>query len=393
MADSSDQEGHGMDTFMQIQAVDQATLTPFVRQALGSESVSLIDWQVAPYGGGAGQCVYRFVGSAHDRGKTIPWSLVLKVVPTSSSDDEPSAWQYGRRELLAYQSGLLADLPGGLRAPRCFGVDEQPGGDGWLWLEEIADAATGRWPRERFTFVAYQLGTFSAAYLTGRPLPAYAWLSRGWFRSIATSATSAIAQLPTLLDHPLLRPALPGDTASRVLHIWDERETFFKALDQLPQTFCHLDAFPRNLFVRNEGSGEAHIAAIDWEYAGTNALGAELAPLVGGSLLFDEADLATVDELEAAVFTSYLDGLGDAGWRGDMQLVRQGYTLALVLHYVFLQVSVFVEGTHNEAFRQFAEQQLNRPYAKILDRTAVFLDFLLVRADEARQVLRSRLNV
>jgi hypothetical protein len=97
-----------------------------------------------------------------------------------------------------------------------------------------------------------------------------------------------------------------------------------------------------------------------------------------------------VDELEAAVFTSYLDGLGDAGWRGDQRLVRLGYALALVLHYVFLEVNVLVEGTHNEAFWQFAEQLLNRPYAKILDRTAVFLDFLLAHADEARQVLRSR---
>jgi Phosphotransferase enzyme family len=390
MAGSSGQGGVVMNTITQLQAVDQARLTPLVRQALGSESVSLIDWQVAPHGGGAGQSVYRFVGSAHDRGKTIPWSLVLKVVPTPSSDDEPSAWRYGRRELLAYQSGLLADLPAGLKAPRCFGVDEHSGGGGWLWLEEIADAATGRWPHERFTAVAHKLGTFSAAYRTGRPLPEYAWLSQGWFRSIVTTATSAITQLPTLLDHPFLLPALPGDTASRVLHVWDERETFFTALDQLPQTFCHLDAFPRNLFVRHDSSGQIHIKAIDWEYAGTSALGAELAPLVGGSLLFDETDLATVDELEAAVFTSYLDGLGDAGWWGDQQLVRLGYMLALVLHYVFLEVNVLVEGTHNEAFRQFAEQLLNRPYAKILDRTAVFLDFLLVRADEARQELRFR---
>jgi hypothetical protein len=379
-----------LDIMIQLQAVDRARLTPLVRHALGNESVSLIDWQVAPYGGGAGQRVYRFMGSADDRGKTIPWSLVLKVVPAPSSDDDPSASHYARRELLAYQSGLLANLPGGLAAPRCFGVDEQPAGEAWLWLEDIVDAATGRWPRERYTAVAYKLGTFSAAYLTGWPLPAYAWLSRGWFRSLVTSAASSVAELPMLLDHPFLRPAFPGDTAARVLQVWDERETFFTALDLLPQTFCHLDAFPRNLFVRTEPGGETQITAIDWEFAGTSALGAELAPLVGGSMLFDEADLATVDELEAAVFASYLDGLGDAGWRGDRQLVRLGYSLALVLHYVFLQLDFLVAGTQHEEVRQFGEQLLNRPYAKLLDRTAVFLDFLLARADAARQVLRSR---
>ena len=378
-----------MDTLAQLQAADQATLTPLVRQALGSASVSLIDWQVAPFGGGAGQCVYRFAGSAQDQGKIIPWSLVLKVVSTLSTEDEPSAWHYGRRELLAYQSGLLADLPGGLAAPRCFGVVEQPRGDGWLWLEEITNAATGRWPRERFTAVARQLGSFSAAWLTGRPLPAHPWLSQGWFRSKVAGAASGIAELPMLVDHPLLRPALPGDTAARVLRLWDERDAYFNALDRLPQVFCHLDAFPRNLFVRNTGDGTLQIVAIDWEFAGVSALGAELAPLVGGSLLFQEADPARANELEQAVFPSYLEGLRDAGWRGDQQLVRLGYNVALVLHYVFLMLEAVQWGTQDEDFRQWVEQVLGQPYSKVLEGNALFFEFLLARADEARQMLGS----
>jgi hypothetical protein len=378
-----------MDTLAQLQAIDQATLTPLVRQALNSESASLIDWQVAPFGGGASQSVYRFAGSAQNGGKIIPWSLVLKVVSTPSTEDEPSAWHYGRRELLAYQSKLLADLPGGLAAPRCFGVVEQPGGDGWLWLEEITNAATGRWPRERFTAVARQLGIFSAAWVTGRPLPAHPWLSQNWFRSKVADATSAILELPTLVDHPLLRPALPGDTAARVLRLWDEREAYFNALDRLPQVFCHLDAFPRNLFVRNTSDGTSQIVAIDWEFAGVSALGAELAPLVGGSLFFREVDPAWANELEQSVLPSYLEGLRDAGWRGDQELVRLGYSVALVLHYVFLTLGAVQWGTQDEDFRQRAEQLLGHPYSKILEGHAMFFEFLLARADEARQMLGS----
>jgi hypothetical protein len=166
-----------MDMLAQLQAIDQATLTPLVRQALDSTSALLVDWQVAPFGGGASHSVYRFAGSAQNQSMIIPWSLVLKVVSMPTTEDEPSAWRYGRRELLAYQSGLLEGLPAGLAAPRCFGVVEQPGGGGWLWLEEISHAATGRWPPERFTAVARQLGNFSAAWLTRRSLPAYPWLS------------------------------------------------------------------------------------------------------------------------------------------------------------------------------------------------------------------------
>ena len=135
-----------MDRLAQLRALDQATFTPLVRQALDSESAVVIDWEVAPFGGGASQSVYRFVGSALDQDTIIPWSLVLKGASTPSPQDDPSAWQYARREVLAYQSGLLADLPGGLAAPRCFGVVAQPGGDSWLWLEEITHAARGAGP-------------------------------------------------------------------------------------------------------------------------------------------------------------------------------------------------------------------------------------------------------
>lgn len=256
-------------------------------------------------------------------------------------------------------------------------------------MEEITDAATGRWPQERFTAVARQLGIFSAAWLTGRPLPAYPWLSHGWFRSKVADAASAIAELPTLVDHPLLRPALPGDTAARVLQIWNEREAYFTALDRLPQVFCHLDAFPRNLFVPNTGDGTRQIVAIDWEFAGVSALGAESAPLVGGSLLFREVDPARANELEQAVLASYLKGLRDAGWRGDQELVRLGYSVALVLHYVFLMLGTVQWGTQDEDFRQWAEQQLGQPYSKLLEGNAMFFEFLLARADEAKQVLGS----
>jgi len=340
-----------MDTLAQLQAVDQATLTPLVRDALDSDAVTLLDWQVAPFGGGAGRCVYRFAGGAHDHGTTVPWSLIVKVATAATGAEDPSGARYWKREMLAYQSGLLADLPAGLAAPRCFGVTEQPGGGGWLWLEEITDAATGRWPRERYAAVARRLGVFGAAYMTGRPLPAHPWLSRGWFRSFVANFAVEMAELPALLDHPHLRPAIPPATATRILRLWDERDAFCDALDRLPQTFCHLDINPRNLFVRNVGMGEIESVAIDWEFAGVSALGAELASLIGGSLLFYLVDLDGANELEAVVVTSYLEGLADAGWRGDPRQPRLGYLLALALHIIFVDVGALVGATRDTECR------------------------------------------
>lgn len=377
-----------MDTLAQLQAIDQATLIPLVHQLLGSTSPRLVDWQVEHHGAGASRSVYRVAGHADVQGTTVPWSLILKVAHVDGRVN-PSGASYWKREILAYQSGLLADLPAGLAAPHCFGVVEHQGGGGWLWLEEITDAAADRWSRERFTVVARHLGTFAAAYLTGRPLPFYPWLSRAWFRGNVARTAAAVALVPTLVDHPFLSPALPGDIAPRVLQVIDEREILLDALDALPQTFCHIDAFPRNILVRARGDKDVQLVMIDWDSAGVSALGADLAALVGGSLFFDETELVTADELEQAVFASYLSALRAAGWQGDQDLVRLGYTAALVLHHLFLLLSVIVRGTSDEEFRQFVEQLMKRPYMEILERNAILFEFLLARADEARQLLRS----
>ncbi|WII38179.1 hypothetical protein [Paenibacillus thiaminolyticus] len=56
-------------------------------------------------------------------GRTLPWSFVVKLVIPSAAA-EPGHYSYWKREALAYQSGLLEELPG-IRAPRCYGVEEQ----------------------------------------------------------------------------------------------------------------------------------------------------------------------------------------------------------------------------------------------------------------------------
>jgi len=60
----------------------------------------------SPIRGSARNALYRFAGSAQDQAKIVPWSLVLKVVPASTSDDEPSAWFYWKREILERNATL-----------------------------------------------------------------------------------------------------------------------------------------------------------------------------------------------------------------------------------------------------------------------------------------------
>src|SRR5438309_3595584 len=87
-------------------------------------------------------------------------------------------------------------------------------------------------------------------------------------------------------------------------------------LEAGPQTLCHLDFHPGNLF-----GGESETVVVDWAYCGLGALGEDAGNLVPDTLLdgFVAADRGA--ELEQVVWDGYLAGLADAGWPGDERAV------------------------------------------------------------------------
>ena len=218
-------------------------------------------------------------------------------------------------------------------APRCFGVVEHPGGGAWLWLDEVMDQCGPRWPLTCYAHAAHSLGRFNGAYLTDRVLPAAPWLSMNWVGTQVAQTAPALAQLPSVLDHPLVRRAYAAEIAARVERLWSQRAVLLAALDRLPQTFCHLDAFRRNLFVRSDARCQYETVAIDWAFAGTGALGEDLVSFVLSPVIFFEIEPAQLPALEELALTQYTHGLRAAGWAADAGIVRLGYTSAAALRF------------------------------------------------------------
>ena len=144
--------------YYDLSTINSVTLTSVLQRALNSENVEIIDWNISRVQGGAGDVggvissVHRFTGKAHDQGQEKNWSLILKVAGTTAPSDDPSDPRYWKREVLAYQSGRLSDLTGGLAAPRFFGSIEFSEKVVGLWLEDMIDvvgrkvASGALWP-------------------------------------------------------------------------------------------------------------------------------------------------------------------------------------------------------------------------------------------------------
>ena len=225
-------------------------------------------------------------GSAHVGGASHPWALVVKVCAAADGAD-PGAWDYPAREGLAYGSGLLAALPGGLAAPRCLAVETQPDGTSWLWLEAVTDAHPGPWPLERYARVARQLGRFNGAYLTGVPLPDQPWLSRGWLRDFVEPSGPALTELERLAGPGSSSAARAALSAARH-HRAAPPVGGAGALPHRPGPAAANLLPPRRLPPQpadRAGPEGEQLVAVDWAYAGHGAVGEELVAAGAGQPL------------------------------------------------------------------------------------------------------------
>ncbi len=378
-----------------LAAVDAALLSPFVCQALGDDSAVVLDWRCMPLGGGMAQAnggsygTYRFAGQARCHDKVQGWSLVLKATAADvaagqyvgADESHPSYW---KREILIYQSGLLADLPEGLVAVRCLGVVEYPNQEFWIWLEDVEDST---WVRQDYRLVAYHLGQFNGAYLAGRPIPHASWLSPGPVRLWLEWAEPGIGEIETLSRLPINRLWVDAAAIDRIRNLWAQREQLLCGLDSLPRTFCHHDALRRNLMLRPNRLAQRETVAVDWAAAGTGGVGVELEALIGGSAIMYEIPARELKDYEAVALAGYVAGLRQAGCEVDPDVVRFGFAAAAALHYGVGLACLHLSLLADEQQVQFRERFFARPRGELMAGKGIFQRYFLDLGDEALQLL------
>ena len=382
-----------------VQQFDSETLTPLARLAVGQGDLRLEGWQVQALSGGfeQGSSVQRISGVGEVNGKSTPWSLILKTITRMPGNSaSPQASHYWQREPNYYQSGLLADLPGGLRAPRCYGVVERPGCF-QLYLEDLKDAFNGPgpdhgWPMETYRTAARCLGEFNGAYLAGVPIPAAEWIPRRWLGAYIEEAAPNMDLFFRSLDHPMLKRSIRGISPTLIRQAWEQRHEILAALDRLPQVFCHQDTFCRNLFAERAAGGE-RLAAVDWSFAGPGALGCELGALIPASMGLGTIPFAQGGQLAQSALAGYLEGLDSAGWHGNPDLVRFGFSANCFWRYpIGALIGEFTENVINEAYYPIVEQMMGIPVEQVADSTAEWMAWTVPYYEETMR-LKKALNL
>ena len=190
-------------------------------------------------------------------------------------------------------------------------------------------------------------------------------------------------------SHPLYSSVFPPAAVRAIHAIWAERHAWLDCIEALPQTFSHLDAFTRNIFLRPGPDDDLAVGLIDWGFSGVAAVGEEIAPLVAASIAFSDLAHIAPDALDRAVFAGYLEGLRDAGWTGDEVLVRAAYTGSIALRYGVGPQRAFLPMLLDERYHPFLEELFGVPIADFGKRYASRGEWILGLADEFRLLLPS----
>jgi hypothetical protein len=330
------------DILEQLKAINQAVLTNVVRKDQRDHELVLVNWTVAPLShekiiettGG----LFCFSGQGQGAKGIQPWKVVMKCINNPKEPDEDQrVWYYWQREILAFQSGFLEQLPPGVRAPRFYGTMEIDNGGAWLWMEHIQETTGKHWSLEDFRRTARHLGRSQGKYLVGTPLIDQPWLTQTFFRNVWDkqgwwSGFMNPSSKENAWQSPITQRGFDDQHKLRVLQLLDEKENFFDANYRLPQVLCHNDASRRNfMWSRSAQTGEEELVGIDWAFTGIGALGNDLGQLVGTSLFFFEYNPKDAETLEAAQLEGYLAGLADNDIHIDPRLVRLGYLISLSL--------------------------------------------------------------
>jgi hypothetical protein len=361
--------------------VDPVVLAEVVRIDQNNPAFEITDWSVdrlSDKGINNPDGLWLIRGLGEDGEGERPWSVVFKILKHQEQELPITNQWYWKRELLVAQSGLIERLPGPVKARCYYRVDETPEG-AMMWIEYIQSNRPNLWSLADYAFAGKQLGLWNGA--CAEQSIDEPWLTRHqYFDWLPDTNPQRDFQFPFNQQY------ISGNLRDRYERIWAKRKIFYDMLEALPTSFVHFDTNWRNLIIRKGKDGQDELVLLDWAECGLAPLGAELSSIIGFSTLFFERSPSAVSELDASVFTSYVQGLREAGWTGDEAVVRLTFTAWAAIYFCITFPNLTAWScspeSHPSAMQRvgFAEEELFQNWLPLFC-------YAVDRAEEALQII------
>ena len=378
------------DVAAQITAQDHDELRPIVAQILSDEATPIGEVTATKIGLSAGQAtagIFHVTGRATTPVGETEWSAVVKVLGIPELSGHGSEYD-AYRELEIYRSGAFAEICGGVRAARCYAI-QQINDLHFLWLEDLSDAPQPPWQFSQFLDTARHLGQFNAHW-PEHALPQWDWLSQPNFQAEFTGNShfqAVFERFPTQQDHPLMRSFAPPTAAQALMQLWEQCDELLVQAEGTTKGICHLDCHPKNLFPMHQGGGDSYTIGIDWVKVGIANLGIDIGHLLASTLKWLEITPDEARALRDPIFDAYVSGLANVGWSGNEDATRLTYLMRLCCEAI-RETNLVSRAIESAEWAKVMERFLGQSMTKISARFGANLEFYLDCKDEAIQLAK-----
>jgi hypothetical protein len=270
--------------------------------------------------------------------------------PWAASEDARH-WNYWRREVEVYRDDELRDqlAEAGLVLPQAEVTDDS--GGAVLMMEDIEGAPGTEFSLAEHAALARACGRWQARPAGDRP-----WTSVGFLRDYSTTRDVPweLVDDDAAWQQPLIAQTWPDTLRPAWRQLLAHRNELLELMTRLPRARCHLDLWVSNVIQRPTGE----LALFDWGFTGDGALGEDIGNHIPDAVfdLFWPAE--RLPELAETCIDNYLDGLCEAGWRGDPDQVRLA-VMASGVKYAWLLPLLLARAsdTSHSAYHQQADSR------------------------------------
>ena len=316
-------------------------------------------------------------------------TLVRKVLNGhNKSDTQPQwrasqhleHWNYWSREAEVYTSELSQLLIGtGVRLPDFHSIESPDDQTRVLLLEDVAGRSGDALSMDDYVLICRAWGRAQAQLSNYPEVLDAPWVSNGFVRSYSKSkpVDYQLLESDVAWQQPLIADNWPADLQAKLAYLYQHRQALYAMLEAAPQLPSHLDFWPNNVFVTEQGE----VVPVDWAFFGSGAMGEDVGNFIPDAVFDGFMPAADLPDMSERLLRAYSEGLTEGGFLhdyGELQTVLH----ASAVKYVWLG-PLLLARAQSEEQRAYGGAQLADPNEQYRSRGAT-LGFL---GDWAMQAL------
>jgi len=267
------------DNTVRVTALRMGQSEPFEYPKFGNKSFDVIEFDYTGRSGGAGS-------SRMILRRRAPRDAVSTLIGDLQ-----------HRELLAFKTGLLDQMPPAFHHPYLDVIHDEEHGQFWAFLEDVTEdmerlGIVDALPDETIRTILSHLSAFHAKFWEREDILNEPWLMSlrapvdSWYKLIVEVIDDVrepseptrfiLAEWPWLADGiRRLLDSLEPDTRTLIEGLFRDPDRLIDKIEGLPITLCHYDFDNRNLGMR-EGPDGPQTTVIDWEIVGRGLSSADV---------------------------------------------------------------------------------------------------------------------